>query len=101
MLYPNSGLFDNSPTNDPYNVKKCFTLMVNCLTALLQKQVFSPHFGNMTQPPELGIFVPFFTELGNFHTILFYQIKQKIKYLVYTHLNIWNVKTLSDVAQCS
>ena len=35
MLYPNSKLFDSSPTNDFYNVKKCFTLMVDCLTALL------------------------------------------------------------------
>ena len=35
MFYPNSKLFDSSPTNDPYNVKKCFTLIVDCLTTLL------------------------------------------------------------------
>ena len=35
MFYPNSKLFVNSPSNDSYDVKKYFTLIVNSLTTLL------------------------------------------------------------------
>ena len=70
----------------PYNapvVYTTFQLNQTCRSqnSTFKIRVFSQHFGNMTQPLELGIFASFYTKLGKNTP---YKKNKNIKYFVYS-----------------